>query len=394
MIAEPTSTDKHGSAKTAADTVLTEIGTAEPVTDKNLAAVPAKPDQFLDMLNRAIEVTGNRCLTANAHSPWQIFQSILAMRRDCQLRLGDTKVNAIEWLSTTEPRFDNQPWMLLTPDGAKLPYRRDRSRRHSRSRASHHAGPPPPPPPPPATPRAWTPPRDRRHSAVPRRPRDPCRPPPAADRADRRGLEQAAAELAVRVLVTLAHAVEGNLDGHSPVAVEAHRLGRRAVQLDDIHGSRLLVQTVDVLGHDDRGEACALEPGHRKVRSIRLRVRVSRLQASAPALQCAPIDRSCSSRWCSASGRWSSRHRSALENRGCPNRTEIPAPVKTRMRRAWRNHGSAAARPEVAAPAGLGVSMLEFSTRRDSLLSSRRPRIESDDRTRALGPPDCRRARR
>lgn len=88
-------------------------GTTEPV------------DQFRQLLDRAIETTSKRTLVANSHSPWQIFHCILALRQDTVLRLGDQKVNAIEWLSTTEPEFDKQPWLLLTPHGAKFhPYTR------------------------------------------------------------------------------------------------------------------------------------------------------------------------------------------------------------------------------------------------------------------------------
>ena len=79
-----------------------------------------QPDQFTQLLDQAIEITSKRTLTANAHSPWQIFHCILAMRRETVLRLGNEKVNAIDWLSTAEPQFDNQPWLLLTPHGAKF----------------------------------------------------------------------------------------------------------------------------------------------------------------------------------------------------------------------------------------------------------------------------------
>ena len=88
-------------------------------------AADSQTDPFLQLLDRAIETTSKRTLTANSHSPWQIFHCILAMREKTVLRLGDQKVNAIEWLSTTEPQFDKQPWLLLTPHGAKFhPYTR------------------------------------------------------------------------------------------------------------------------------------------------------------------------------------------------------------------------------------------------------------------------------
>lgn len=59
-------------------------------------------------------------LVANAHSPWQIFKRVLALRQNTTLRLDGKVVNAIEWFSTSEPQFDEQPWLLLTPHGAKF----------------------------------------------------------------------------------------------------------------------------------------------------------------------------------------------------------------------------------------------------------------------------------
>lgn len=98
--------------------------------DPNPADAAVKPkavqqvdQQFQQLLDRAIDVTSKRYLTANSHSPWQIFHYILAMRQDSVVWLGKEKVNAIEWLSTAEPQFDKQPWLLLTPHGAKFhPY--------------------------------------------------------------------------------------------------------------------------------------------------------------------------------------------------------------------------------------------------------------------------------
>ena len=89
------------------------------------AAVAPAIDPLLTELDRAIELTSKRLLTANSHSPWQIFHGILAMKRDFQLKLGDAKVNAIEWIATSEPQFDKQPLLLKTAHGAKFhPYTR------------------------------------------------------------------------------------------------------------------------------------------------------------------------------------------------------------------------------------------------------------------------------
>ena len=87
-------------------------------------------EQFNRTLDRAIEVTGKRHLTGkpalasqNPHSPWQIFHCVLAMRRESVLRVGNEKVNAIDWISKSEPQFANEPWLLLTQHGAKFhPY--------------------------------------------------------------------------------------------------------------------------------------------------------------------------------------------------------------------------------------------------------------------------------
>ena len=83
-------------------------------------------DPFQQTLDHAIEVTSKRYLTAtgsNPHSPWQIFHCILALRNETVLKSGSEKINAIQWLSTTEPKFAGEPWLLLTPHGAKFhPY--------------------------------------------------------------------------------------------------------------------------------------------------------------------------------------------------------------------------------------------------------------------------------
>lgn len=110
------------------NSVLSTLGDSPADIQKIVAEATAagpQSDQFVQLIDRAIEITSKRTLVANSHSPWQIFHCILALRHDTVLRLGDKKVNAIQWLSTSEPQFDNQPWMLLTNHGAKFhPYTR------------------------------------------------------------------------------------------------------------------------------------------------------------------------------------------------------------------------------------------------------------------------------
>ncbi len=98
----------------AAATVQTGPGPANTF----VAAPPG--EQFHAQLDLAIDVSSRRFLTANVHSPWQIFHGLLALKHDFQLTLGNNKVNAIQWIATGEPRFDNQPLLLKTPHGGKF----------------------------------------------------------------------------------------------------------------------------------------------------------------------------------------------------------------------------------------------------------------------------------
>lgn len=77
-------------------------------------------DDLRLQLDLAIEVSSRRFLRANEHSPWQIFHGLLALKQNFLLNLGPDKVNAIEWIATSEPRFDNQPLLQKTPHGGKF----------------------------------------------------------------------------------------------------------------------------------------------------------------------------------------------------------------------------------------------------------------------------------
>lgn len=77
-----------------------------------------------ERIDRAIEGNRTRYLFAesgdSAHSPWQIFQSVLAFGQDCQVIVSGVRNNAIDWISTTDPKFQSEPWMLRTETGAKF----------------------------------------------------------------------------------------------------------------------------------------------------------------------------------------------------------------------------------------------------------------------------------
>lgn len=96
---------------------------AAPPASMPITATPVTApsgDQFLAQLDLAIDVSSRRYLRANEHSPWQIFHGLLALKQDFQLVLGNSKVNAIEWIATSEPQFDGQPLLMKTPHGGKF----------------------------------------------------------------------------------------------------------------------------------------------------------------------------------------------------------------------------------------------------------------------------------
>ena len=92
----------------------------QPVAPVQTVDIAPVDDQFRTQLDLAIEVSSRRYLRANEHSPWQIFHGLLALKQDFQLYLGTNKVNAIQWIATSEPRFDNQPLLMKTPHGGKF----------------------------------------------------------------------------------------------------------------------------------------------------------------------------------------------------------------------------------------------------------------------------------
>lgn len=115
----------HGSAAPRPAAPTYPPAASPPAAPPLMAMAPAAgatptADQFQAQLDLAIEVSSRRFLRANEHSPWQIFHGLLALKQDFQLILGNKKVNAIEWIATSEPRFDNQPLLMKTPFGGKF----------------------------------------------------------------------------------------------------------------------------------------------------------------------------------------------------------------------------------------------------------------------------------
>ena len=77
-------------------------------------------DALLMRIDSVIEAGRRRTLTANRHSPWQIFQGLFAFQRDFQLSLEGRPVNALEWIANSQPTFDHEPWISKTQSGARF----------------------------------------------------------------------------------------------------------------------------------------------------------------------------------------------------------------------------------------------------------------------------------
>ncbi len=113
-----------GASSPAGSGVVTPPAAVAPRT----FMVPAPPfpandplsDPLYQQVSTAIQVTSQRYLTANVHTPWQIFHGILALHESFQLKLGNEKVSAISWIASSNPQFDGKPWILITPNGGKF----------------------------------------------------------------------------------------------------------------------------------------------------------------------------------------------------------------------------------------------------------------------------------
>ncbi|MFN0054749.1 MAG: WD40 repeat domain-containing protein [Planctomycetales bacterium] len=101
------------------DPDATSAAHARPSPANTFAPVPQdlQSDAQLDL---AIDISSRRQLTANVHSPWQIFHGLLALKQDFQLKLGDGNVNAIQWISSSDSQFENQPLLRKTVHGGKF----------------------------------------------------------------------------------------------------------------------------------------------------------------------------------------------------------------------------------------------------------------------------------
>jgi hypothetical protein len=105
-------------------TIATRAQDATPESElilTNNASLPTSGDEFTDLIERAIRVTGQRKLTAGVHTPWQVVHGILAQRWDLSLVKKDNpreEVSGIEWI-TSGVYFDGMPLWEATPYGGR-----------------------------------------------------------------------------------------------------------------------------------------------------------------------------------------------------------------------------------------------------------------------------------
>ncbi len=99
----------------------------ESQQDVKPAAASAPADALLTTVEKAIQVTSQRRLTAGVHTPWQVVHGILAQRWDLSLIKKDApggEMNGIEWI-TSGVTFDGEPLWEATPYGGRgHPYTR------------------------------------------------------------------------------------------------------------------------------------------------------------------------------------------------------------------------------------------------------------------------------
>jgi hypothetical protein len=84
-------------------------------------ATSAAADPLIELVNKAIEATHQRRLTAGVHTPWQVVHGILAERWDLALLKKEQpgeQISGIEWI-TSGVTFDGEPLWETTPYGGR-----------------------------------------------------------------------------------------------------------------------------------------------------------------------------------------------------------------------------------------------------------------------------------
>lgn len=102
----------------------TQAPAGKPASAPASVTVPketAPKDPFAEQIERAIQVTSQRRLTAGVHTPWQVVHGILAQRWDLSMLKKENpkeEVSGIEWI-TSGVYFDGEPLWQATPYGGR-----------------------------------------------------------------------------------------------------------------------------------------------------------------------------------------------------------------------------------------------------------------------------------
>jgi len=108
-------------------------GSSLAVSAAENRAVPVPPhfsvnetptDPLDQQIDRAIDISRRRYLTAGVHSPWQIMHGLLALRQSYVLKLNGEKINALNWIAAGA-QFEGEYWFQKTEYGGRAhPYNR------------------------------------------------------------------------------------------------------------------------------------------------------------------------------------------------------------------------------------------------------------------------------
>lgn len=103
----------------AAATSATTPAAPQPAPIKTSAA-PVRPLTDLDKLvDEAVSVTSRRYLTADVHTPWQIFHGLLALRHNFKLKINNEKSSAMKWVQSG-PNYQGLPLIEQTAYGGRF----------------------------------------------------------------------------------------------------------------------------------------------------------------------------------------------------------------------------------------------------------------------------------
>ena len=91
-------------------------------SERGESATEAEADPLSRQIDEAIEVSSRRYLTVGLHTPWQIMHGLLALRQDFQIKQGEKKICALEWLANSAV-YHGQPLFEITEYGGRAhPY--------------------------------------------------------------------------------------------------------------------------------------------------------------------------------------------------------------------------------------------------------------------------------